>query len=219
MLSNFSQLLRKFLRQFPLYYTLRASLVRRRQIEELRHWERMGKPAPPPHIIKQRTLRHYAKTFNLKILVETGTCYGDMIDAMKEAFDRIYSIELSEELYLQARRRFSRKPHIHLIWGDSGVELKRVVSELDAPALFFLDGHYSAGITAKGEKNTPIYEELNHILSAVERRHVILIDDARCFGVEKDYPSLQQLTAFIAAKRPDLNVRISDDTIRVTPPV
>ena len=31
------------------------------------------------------------------------------------------------------------------------------------PAIFWLDGHYSAGITAMGEQATPIFKELTHI--------------------------------------------------------
>jgi hypothetical protein len=88
------------------------------------------------------------------------------------------------------------------------------VRRIDQPALFYLDGHYSGGITARAAKDTPIYEELSHIFEH-DPRHVIVIDDARCFGRDPDYPSLHELREFIpleAARRRDRSRE--DDSIR-----
>ncbi|MCZ7667771.1 MAG: hypothetical protein M5U34_11425 [Chloroflexi bacterium] len=89
-------------------------------------WQKKGKPNPPPHVVKQRTLRAYAQTYGLKILVETGTYFGDMVEAMKTDFDKIYSIELSEEFYRQAKLRFKDAAHVEIIQGDSGIELETI---------------------------------------------------------------------------------------------
>lgn len=83
----------------PFYNPLRNFLVRRRQAKELANWESSGHSAPLPHLIKQTTLRIHAKQYGLKVLVETGTFDGDMVEAMKRIFDEIYSIELSKPLY------------------------------------------------------------------------------------------------------------------------
>jgi len=48
--------------------------------------------------VKQRTVEHYGKTFFLQVLIETGTYQGDMVEAMKDIFDKIFSIELKREL-------------------------------------------------------------------------------------------------------------------------
>jgi hypothetical protein len=48
--------------------------------------------------------------------------------------------------------------------------------------LFWLDGHFCGGVSAHGDKGTPILEELNLILSHRVKEHVILIDDARLFN-------------------------------------
>lgn len=211
------RLLKEIIKKTPLFYPLRNWVVKKKQVKELVEWERDGKPVPPPHMAKQRTLQSYAKRFNLKILVETGTYHGDMVEAMKEVFDRLYSIELSKELYQKAKERFKGYEHIEIICGDSGIELGRVMSKLDQPTLFWLDGHYSAGETAKGDEETPICEELDHILVAPDRGHVIIIDDARCFGRNPDYPSIQELGDFVRSKRPDLDIVVQDDSIRITP--
>src|SRR5213076_2583878 len=148
-------------------------LTRNRQVDPLAEWERRGRPVPPPHVVKQQVLRGYAERYHLKIFVETETYRGDMVQAMKPLFRKIYSIELGDDLFEKATRRFKRDAHIELIHGDSGKELGRIMQRINEPALFWLDGHYSAGDTARGEKDTPLYEELDHILRAPDLGHVI----------------------------------------------
>jgi len=74
-------------------------LTRNREGDALAEWERQGRPVPPPHVAKQRVLREYAERYHLKIFVETGTYRGDMVEAMKHLFHKIYSIELSDTLF------------------------------------------------------------------------------------------------------------------------
>ena len=210
-------LMEKIITKTPLYDSLRNLVIRKRELKQLADWERNGRPIPPPHIVKQQTLKTFSKRYGLKILVETGTYYGDMVEAMKDVFNQLYSIELSTELYKKAKKRFKGEKHIELICGDSGLELMNLMSKIDQPTLFWLDGHYSAGVTAKGEKDTPIYEELNHILNSTDKGHVIIIDDARCFGADPNYPSIKELCDFIKSKRANLDIVIQDDCIRVIP--
>lgn len=181
-----------------------------------------GRTALPTDAMKQQTLRQYASRYNLRILVETGTCFGDTVEALKHDFDTIYSIELSEKLFAAAKERFKTSSHIELLHGDSGKVLKVVMERLDRPALFWLDAHYSGGslrgkVTARGEKDTPIFEELEHILAVHASGHVIIIDDARCFGTDPAYPTIAELTAFVRSRREDLDIVIEDDSIRITP--
>jgi hypothetical protein len=211
------KLLKSLLKMTPLYPPVRRWVIARRQKRELMEWERRGRPVPPPHIVKQQTIREFAQRFDLKILVETGTYLGDMVDAMKKHFDRIYSIELSSELNEEARKRFAGNKNIELIHGDSGTELGKLIARIAQPALFWLDGHYSGGITALGEKETPIYEELTHIFSSPQSGHVVIIDDARCFGADPAYPSIEELTDFIRTKSPDASIEVANDGIRIIP--
>ena len=190
----------------------------RRQERALAEWERRGRPVPPPHVVKQGVLRSYARRYDLKIFVETGTYRGDMVEAMKPLFEKIYSIELSERLFDAARKRFQADRHVELIHGDSGKELGRIMERIDRPALFWLDGHYSAGETARGEHETPVREELEHIFRAPDLGHVIVIDDARAFGTDPAYPTLEELARYVRSRRPRAGVLVEDDSIRITPP-
>jgi hypothetical protein len=85
---------------------------------------------------------------------------------------------------------------------------------INEPAIFWLDGHYSAGITAKGDKECPIFEELNAILNKNEFNHILLIDDARCFIGEGDYPTIEELTNYVKTKDKSYQVVVEHDIIR-----
>jgi hypothetical protein len=211
------QSLKQAIKKTRLYRPLRDWAEKGRHKRELMKWYRNGTPAPPPHIVKQRTLRRFADRFGLMILVETGTYLGDMVEAMKGAFDQIYSIELSDELYDNAKDRFKDEKNVELIHGDSGTELGKLMHRIDRPALFWLDAHYSAGVTAKGDEDTAIYGELTHIFGAEYRGHVIVIDDARCFGTNPGYPSIEELSKFIKSKSSNVSITIEEDSIRITP--
>ena len=199
----------------PFYFFLLNFKNGMRQKKELRYWEENGRPVPPPHLIKQRKLINYAKEYGLRIFIETGTYYGDMVEAMRKKFDLIYSIELSAELHRRAIQRFKSCKHICLVQGDSGKILGEVVNKINQPALFWLDGHYSAGETAKGSKDTPILKELNHIFNAPDFGHVIVIDDARCFGIDPAYPTIEELKHFICSQKSNASINIQDDSIRI----
>jgi len=209
-------ILKKILKKIGLFYPIFNWLSKRRQLKELETWEKGDRTFPPPHIIKQRAIKEYAARYGCKIFVETGTFLGDMVEAMKDVFTQIYSIELSNELCNDARLRFKGLSHIEIISGDSGDEIKNLICKIHEPALFWLDGHYSGGPTARGKKDTPIFEELTHILKAPsENKHVIIIDDARCFGKDPSYPTLEELGNFIKSHRQDLEITVKDDSVRI----
>jgi hypothetical protein len=187
------------------------------QWRKITRWRLKGSPLPPPHAYKIATVRRYARTYGLRTLVETGTFMGDMLEAQKADFDRLMSIELSPELHAKARQRFAADPKVELIQGDSGQLIQGIVAGLQGPALFWLDGHYSGGETALGSLQTPIVQELHAVLAAPQR-HVMLIDDARCFNGTQDYPDLASLEAIVRKLKPDRSFAVEDDLIRICPP-
>jgi hypothetical protein len=203
-------------RQLPFYQTWRAHKKSRKEMRQVRKWEKEGRPEPPPQYIKRRNLIAHAQMYGLRVFVETGTFRGDTVEAMKSHFERIYSIELCSQLFCNAKERFKKDDHVEIIQGDSGVEIENIMKKINQPALFWLDGHYSAGNTARGEKDTPIMEELGCILNSEIAEHVIVIDDARCFGTDPSYPKLDQLKEYILSKKPAAQIRIEDDGIVVT---
>ncbi len=183
--------------------------------QEIAAWKRNGCPVPPPSCVKYRTIKEYGRRHHLRVLVETGTYLGDAIQACLHSFSRIHSIELGEDLHRRAVERFNRHPHVRLWHGDSSEVLPVVLGQLDQPALFWLDGHYSAGITAKGDKETPIWAELEAILAHPVKGHVILIDDARMFDGTHDYPTVTAIQEYLVRHEPRASVAVAHDIIRV----
>jgi hypothetical protein len=189
-----------------------------REARVIREWRKAGSIAPPPPVLKQQVVRGYGARFALPTLVETGTFTGEMIYAVERQFREIHSIELGRDLFEAARRRFAAFAHVHLHHGDSATVLPELLETLPPPVLFWLDGHYSEGITARGEKNTPIVAELEAIHRHHPTAHVILIDDARLFTGANDYPSFDQLRRLVKGWSPDALVEVSDDIIRLHSP-
>lgn len=179
------------------------------------YWKLTGRKPPPPHVYKQSVIKKLAKEFNIEILIETGTYKGDMIEALKKKFIKLTSIELSEFYYKNAVERFKQDKHVNIVLGDSGKEIKKLLKSLKTPALFWLDGHFSGGKTAKTKVNTPVMEELIAIFKHKNQSHVILIDDARLFNGNDDYPKMSQIRKLLKGLK--YNLEVKDDIIRITP--
>ncbi len=150
-------------------------------------WAVRGRQGPPPHAFKEAIVKDYAARNRLETLVETGTYLGDMVWAVRHTFREIHTIELDASLYRRG------------------------------PALFWLDGHYSGGITARGELDTPIRKELSRVFAS-PWPHVVLIDDASDFTGRGDYPAVDELDALLRSIRPGLVVSSSDNVIRIHQP-
>jgi putative sugar O-methyltransferase len=196
---------------YPPLAALRTDLARRQIIWE---WRRHGRTPPPPPEVKHATIKQYAKRFRSKVLIETGTYLGDTIAVVKKDFADVYSIELSPELHNRARARFAADSNVHLLLGDSGDILKQILPGIARSPLFWLDAHYSGDITARGAIDTPIIQELDTIF-ALCPYGVVLIDDARCFDGTNSYPTLSQLSKFVADRAPEWVFEVKDDIIRL----
>jgi len=134
---------------------------------------------------------------NYRTLVETGTWQGDGIDtALQAGFAQVVSCDVNGELVEAARRRFTAKP-VRVLHSPSEEMLSNVVPMLTEPSVFFLDAHampvdvafaeFSTMTLMKGHESNaglqcPIEKELSIILNVELAEHVILIDDAQCFG-------------------------------------
>lgn len=138
--------------------------------------------------------------------VETGSYLGDGIQAALDAgFRRVVSIELSDKYFGICSTRFANDPRVTLIQGDSAVALAQVLEGLQEPATFWLDGHWSAGDTARGPVTVPLLHEIRAIAAHPIKGNTLLIDDMRCWKTfnpvhgfeEKDiFVQLQALGSF-----------------------
>lgn len=115
-----------------------AGNLRRRTLarREMEAWERAGRPAPPPHFLKQQILLAHASAFQTQTLIETGTYLGDMVYALKDHFQKIVSIELADRFYRHAKRRFCGCSNVEIRRGDSGEEIAAALRAISSPCLF-----------------------------------------------------------------------------------
>ena len=193
------------------------AVLRRNEQALLSQWEKAGRPLPPPQAFKHQLIRDMAGRFGTRVLVETGTNFGHTVSAVLGTFHTIYSIELMDELWASARRRFARHPQVKLSHGDSARELPRILGELREPALFWLDAHYSGAGTARADIDTPIAQELLAISQHSLKNHVLLIDDARKFDGTDAYPTLDGCRKAAAGYWPQHTFEVVDDVIRIAP--
>jgi len=188
-----------------------------RRLPETTGWIRNGCAGIAPAPVKRLVVSAHLQRFGLHQFIETGTHLGDTLAYIaQDKSIKCVSIELADHYYEMARQRFVSYPNVTLLKGDSGSILPQFVNNLQEPALFWLDGHYSGGITARGELDTPVSAELQAILDSPIMDHVILIDDARCFDGEGSYPHLDALVKTVRDSS-IYNIEVSTDIIRLTP--
>jgi hypothetical protein len=167
------------------------------------------------HNLKQSVINEYFSNLNYTIFIETGTYLGDMIEVQKSKFKQLYSIEVVEDLYNQAVQRFKNDKHIEILLGDSGKVLHVLMPRIKQSAIFWLDGHYSGGMTGIGELECPIFEELEAITDDLTNPHCVLIDDARLFVGANSYPTIKELENFFIKKAVKFNMHTADDIIQI----
>jgi hypothetical protein len=180
------------------------------------YWKLRGEPIRSPHLLKQHTVRDYAQRYGLRVLVETGTYYGEMVVAMKNRFDEIYSVEFDSQLAQRAAKKFSRWPHIHILEGDSQKVVPELLKSLQQPTLFWLDaGYYGwAGLHGNEQRLT---SELEAILSHSIQQHVILMDDARGLNGQNGSPTVPELKKRIETEFPGRSFEVKYDILRIVP--
>lgn len=194
------------------------------QPKRLLHWYVLGtKSTPPPDLFKQRLVKRIGKEFNLKSFVETGTYRGDMTAAAASVFDKVYSIEIFQPFYERAVARFANRPKVKILKGNSGEDLKKLLTEIKEPALFWLDAH--GGKTAKqpdgSETAAPVRPELEAILNhSLRDKHVILVDDIHTFvrgtkwGVGV-WTQVEELREKWLAAHPDWLWKVQDNVLHI----
>jgi hypothetical protein len=203
---------RKLLQRTPFYGVYKAL----GHYPDYWYWKLRGEPIRSPHLLKQRTVHEYAERYGLRVLVETGTYYGEMVAAMKNRFAQIHSVEFDSTLARRAAKKFARWPHVHIVEGDSQKVVPELLTSLREPALFWLDAGYYGWAGLHGDKQR-LTSELEAILGSPIRGHVVLMDDARGLNGQNGAPTVEQLKQRIAADFPGRSVEVKHDILRITP--
>lgn len=165
-----------------------------------------------PQFVKQKVFLKYG--IKDAVWVETGTYLGTTTNYLSGLFPHVYSVEPEAKLYEAAYKRFKGR-NVSLLNDVSENVFPSLLPKLSGNINFWLDGHYSAGITFKGEKDCPVEDELIAIEQNCDNfnKISILIDDVRCFlpnnSLYTDYPSIDYLVDW--ARRMNFQWRIEHD--------
>jgi hypothetical protein len=140
--------------------------------------------------------------------IETGSFFGDGIDlALQSGFKKIISFEIDFNLYTHCVNRLKDNPEVELILGDSAFELKKFLDKnRETSFTYWLDGHYSSGITGCGIKEFPIMEELIAILDRDVYNEVIYIDDMRIISELSSDINLEEIKKLIYLYKPKCKI-------------
>jgi hypothetical protein len=169
----------------------------------LRAWKKRGWSDNAPQFVKESILRKYS--IPGATWVETGTYKGTTTRFLSAMAPKVYTIEPSEKHFRRAARQFANS-NVEVIQGVSEDVLPDLLPTLSGDICFWLDGHYSAGKTFRGEKDCPVEDELSAIEENLSRfqRVSVLIDDVRCFLPSAEnydtYPSINHLVDWARAR-------------------
>ena len=128
------------------------------------------------------------------IAIETGTYRGDSTDVLAGFFPEVISIERDVDLAKSAAKRFVGKENIRVLEGSSLDLLNVIMPDRERPTLFWLDAHYSGGVTAGNNDPCPLIDEI--ILISRRRtadNTVVLIDDARSLTGHGGWPTVDEV--------------------------
>jgi hypothetical protein len=105
--------------------------------------------------------------------------------------DKVVTIEVSPRLNRLNKQVYADCRNIDFLLGASEDVLPAILPKLQGDVLYWLDGHFSAGITGMSDTETPIIKEINAIGKHNHKGKVVLmVDDIRCFDGTHDYPTL-----------------------------
>ena len=164
-----------------------------RAVSQFRAWRDSGYSAPAPDAVKWSVLKRMGCPGG--VWVETGTYRGDTTAFLAAEASHVHSIEPSLELVVRAKERFRNTGNVTIHHGLSEDVLPSLLEDLRGPEpiSFWLDGHYSAGVTFKGPLDTPIRAELEQVGQLLQSRDdaTVLVDDTRCFD-----PSIEAFSSY-----------------------
>ena len=106
------------------------------------------------------------------------------------------------------------KKGIYLYNWNSEEFLEYILKTVKHKSLFWLDAHYSGGLTKFHLKKCPVLDELNQIKKHSIKEHTILIDDMRLFGTDAhDNIKISELTDLIKSINPKYKLTFENDIL------
>lgn len=193
----------KFLFNMCIFLNSSKKIFGAQQVIRLKKWATANFSSPAPNFVKWNVLLRWG---GKETWIETGTYLGETTGQLAHLARVVYSVEPEELLFKNAIEKFRSIKNVTILNGSSETVLPNLLEALSQQEVvdvsFWLDGHYSAGVTYLGKDETPIVAELNCISDSILRfsKITIFVDDVRQFSATDDtegvYPSLSYLVSF-----------------------
>ncbi len=126
----------------------------------------------------------------IKLCIETGTHRGWGAERWAAFFDRVITIELSEELFKYCKETYDLK-NVKFLQGSSYEVLGNIINEVTSPYFLFLDAHGSGGDTTfdnnVGRYGSPVIKEIQAVKKNLPE--IIAVDDLSDFENIPSYPT------------------------------
>jgi hypothetical protein len=116
------------------------------------------------HFVREEFLK-LKNEFDVKNVVETGTCFGSSTIFFTQNFENVHSIEINND-YLNVAKE--RNPMANYYLGSSDQILPSILPTLNGKTIFFLDAHW--------ENHCPLLNELSCI-ATMHNKPIIVIHD------------------------------------------
>jgi len=116
------------------------------------------------HFVREEFLK-LKNEFDVKNVVETGTCFGSSTIFFTQNFENVHSIEINND-YLSVAKE--RNPMANYYLGSSDQILPSILPTLNGKTIFFLDAHW--------ENHCPLLNELSCI-ATMHNKPIIVIHD------------------------------------------
>jgi len=130
-------------------------------------WPRNGFRSPAPQLVKRSLFKRYSGQGTTWL--ETGTHFGRTTKFLAKHNLRVITIEPVHFLANRAKGRFRKQAKIEVIEGDSESVFEAAILRMTGDVAFWLDGHFSGGITHRGELVTPVAFELQAIEKCLKK--------------------------------------------------
>jgi FkbM family methyltransferase len=161
------------------------------------------------------------EAYNIQGFIETGTNYGGTALWAAQYFQKVITIEAAKEIYESVANNYAHIQNIQFVLGNSKERLEAIVPTLKEPCLFWLDAHWSGGVTYGDNDECPLLEELQ-IINNSDCEHFILIDDARLFLCPpprphriEQWPTIDAVTNLLNSGRNRYTVIVEDAIVSV----
>lgn len=130
--------------------------------------------------IPKKLVRLIREHYAIEIFVETGTFKGKTSVWAAGIFRDVFTVENSKEFFESASKTLRGYKNIHPLFGNSSLQLNKIIAEVKQPCIFWLDAHWCGGSTYGNDDPCPLLDEIR-IIKQSDFNHILMIDDARFF--------------------------------------